>query len=140
MRSQLIRLLAAAVLAPAVVISAQQKEQPPKPAVAKDFVIPTPKRFTLPNGPPVTMVPFGRVPKKVTVRLVIDAANVHESKEQVWLADSTGNMLREGTTALTGDALAREFAAMGGQLASRSDPTRCRSERCAADQARRRCN
>ena len=29
-----------------------------------------PKRFTLPNGLPVTMVPFGQVPK-VTIRLVV---------------------------------------------------------------------
>lgn len=121
MRSPLKKLLAAAVLAPAVVIaaqhviSAQQKETPPAAATAKDFALATPKRFTLANGLPVTMVPFGQVPK-VTVRLVVDAANVHESKDQVWLADLTGNMLREGTTALTGDALAREFAGMGGQL------------------------
>jgi zinc protease len=115
MRSQLTKLLAAALLAPAVVISAQKKEQPPAPAPAKDFAIPTPKRFTLANGIPVTIVPFGQVPK-VSIRLVIDAANVHESKDQVWLADLTGNMMREGTTTLTGEAVAREFASMGGQL------------------------
>jgi zinc protease len=98
-----------------IAIVAQQKQQPPAPAPAKDFVIPTPKRTTLANGLPLTMVPFGQVPK-VTIRLVVDAANVHEAKDQVWLADLTGNMLREGTAALSGDALAREFAAMGGQL------------------------
>jgi predicted Zn-dependent peptidase len=92
-----------------------QKQAPPAPGAAKDFAIPTPKRFTLSNGLPVTMVPFGIVPK-VTIRLVVQAANVHEKKDQVWLADLTGNMMREGTTALTADALAREFAAMGGQL------------------------
>jgi hypothetical protein len=47
---------------------------------------------------------------------VVQAANVHEAKDQVWLADLTGQMMREGTTALTADAVAREFAAMGGQL------------------------
>ena len=114
-RRRRVGLFAVAVLAPVVVISAQKKETPPAPAPAKDFVIPAPKRFTLANGMPVTMVPFGQVPK-VTVRLVVDAANVHETKDQVWLADLTGNMLREGTTALTGTEVAREFAAMGGQL------------------------
>jgi zinc protease len=112
-------LLGAAILSAAaatsIVAVARQKQQPPPPGVAKDFVIPAPKRLALANGLPVTMVPFGQVPK-VTIRLVVDAANVHESKDQVWLADLTGNMLREGTAALTGDALAREFAAMGGQL------------------------
>jgi predicted Zn-dependent peptidase len=99
----------------AVASGAAQKQTPPAPGPVKDFVIPTPKRFTLSNGLPVTMVPFGLVPK-VTIRLVVEAANVHEQKEQVWLADLTGNMMREGTTALTADAIAREFAAMGGQL------------------------
>ena len=69
------------------------------------------------------MVPFGQVPK-VTIRLVVEAANVHEQKDQVWLADLTGNMMQEGTTALTADALAREFAAMGGQLGIGVGPDR----------------
>lgn len=94
---------------------AQQKQAPPKPGAPKDFVIPTPRRFTLANGLPVTMVPFGQVPK-VTVRLVVAAANLHEKKNEVWLADLTGNMMREGAGTLTADAMAREFAAMGGQL------------------------
>ena len=69
------------------------------------------------------MVPFGQVPK-VTIRLVVEAANVHEQKDQVWLADLTGNMMEEGTTSLTADALAREFAAMGGQLGIGVGPDR----------------
>jgi zinc protease len=107
--------LAAAFATTSTTIGARQKQPPPAPGPAKDFVIPTPKRFTLANGLPVTMVPFGQVPK-VSIRLIVNAGNVYEGKEQVWLADLTGNMMREGTTALTGEALAREFAAMGGQL------------------------
>ena len=103
------------------IAGAQQKQPPPAPGAPKDFVIPSPKRFTLANGLPVTMVPFGQVPK-VTIRLVVEAANVHERKDQVWLADLTGNMMEEGTTALTADELAREFAAMGGQLGIRVGP------------------
>ena len=61
------------------------------------------------------MVPFGQVPK-VTIRLVVQAGNLHEGHEEVWLADLTGDMMQEGTTALTADALAREFASMGGEL------------------------
>ena len=105
----------AAGMASGVAVGAQQKQHPPAPGAPKDFVIPSPKRFTLANGLPVTMVPFGQVPK-VTIRLVIAAANVHEQKNEVWLADLTGNMMEEGTTAMTADALAREFAGMGGQL------------------------
>lgn len=51
MRSHVTKIaLATAILASAVAISAQKKELPPKAAPAKDFVIPTPKRFTLANG------------------------------------------------------------------------------------------
>jgi predicted Zn-dependent peptidase len=109
------RAIALVVLATSIAAGAQQKQQPPAPGTPKDFVIPSPKRFTLSNGLPVTMVPFGQVPK-VTIRLVVQGANLHEQKDQVWLADLTGSMMREGTVALTADALAREFAAMGGQL------------------------
>ena len=108
----------AAASAPAF---AQQKEKPPAAGPAKDFAIPTPRKLTLPNGMPVTMVPFGQVPK-VTIRVVVSAANLHEQKEEVWLADLTGSMMREGTTTLTADAVAREFAAMGGELAINVGP------------------
>lgn len=100
---------------------AQQKEKPPAAGPAKDFTIPTPRKLTLPNGMPVTMVSFGQVPK-VTIRVVVSAANLHEQKEEVWLADLTGSMMREGTTTLTADAVAREFAAMGGELALNVGP------------------
>ena len=113
LRSSSLALACAALVS--VGVTARQKQQPPAPGAPKDFAIPAPKRFTLANGMPVTMVPFGQVPK-VTIRLVVDAANVHEGKDQVWLADLTGNMLSEGTAALTGDALARAFASMGGEL------------------------
>jgi zinc protease len=94
---------------------AQQKQQPPAAGTPKDFTIPTPRRFTLTNGMPVTLVPFGQVPK-VTIRVVVDAANLHEKADEIWLADLTGSMMREGTASLTADAVAREFAAMGGEL------------------------
>ena len=65
----------------AVAAAAAQRQRRRQPGPAKDFVIPKPKRFTLSNGLPVTMVPFGLVPK-VTIQLVVEAANVHEQKEQ----------------------------------------------------------
>ena len=124
-RNAIRTLAVAATLAVALAggIGAEQKQAPPAAGAPKDFVIPSPKRFTLANGLTVTMVPFGQVPK-VTVRLVVEAANVHEQKDQVWLADLTGAMMKEGTTTLTADALAREFAAMGGQLGIGVGPDR----------------
>jgi predicted Zn-dependent peptidase len=94
---------------------AQEKQQPPPLGVPKDFAIPSPRRFTLDNGLPVTMVTFGQVPK-VTIRLVVSAANLHEKKDEVWLADLTGSLMEQGTATLSADALAREFATMGGEL------------------------
>jgi zinc protease len=107
--------LSLALTLAAASIVAQEKQQPPAAGTPKDFVIPTPRRFTLGNGMPVTLVPFGQVPK-VTIRVVVAAANVHEKKEEIWLADLTGSMMREGTISRTADAVAREFAGMGGEL------------------------
>jgi zinc protease len=106
-------------IVPALVIlsfapqSTQQK--PPSAGTPKDFILPAARRFTLTNGLPVTMVPFGQVPK-VAIRLVVAAGNVYEGKDEVWLADLTGNMMREGTTTQAADVVAQAFAAMGGEL------------------------
>ena len=93
--------------------AAQQK--PPATGAPKDFVLPAAERFTLANGLPVTMVPFGQVPK-AAIRLVVAAGNVYENKDEVWLADLTGNLMREGTSGEPADVVARGFAAMGGEL------------------------
>lgn len=106
-------LVAVAILAAGAQQSTQQK--PPAAGAPKDFVLPAAKRFTLANGMPVTMVPFGQVPK-AAIRLVVAAGNVYENKDEVWLADLTGNLMREGTATETADVVARAFAGMGGEL------------------------
>ena len=105
------------VVALALLAGAQQtpQQKPPAAGAPKDFTLPAAKRFTLANGLPVTMVPFGQVPK-AAIRLVVAAGNVYENKDEVWLADLTGNLMREGTSTETADAVARGFAAMGGEL------------------------
>jgi zinc protease len=116
--SRLSAVVLATAFVPAIAAVAEAqpaKQTPPKPGVAKNFTVPASKRFTLPNGLPVTMVPFGTVPK-VRLQLVVEAGNVHEAANEVWLADTTGQMIQEGTEALTADALARELATMGGEL------------------------
>jgi len=95
--------------------AAPPRQAPPKPGPAKDLVLQKPTRLTLPNGLPVAMVKFGTVPK-VRLQLVVEAGNVNERPAQVWLADTVGQMMQEGTTALSADELARELAAMGGEL------------------------
>jgi zinc protease len=114
------RLLAVVLmLAPAalVTLTAQQqaRQAPPPAGTPKNFTLPAPTRFTLPNGVAVTLVPFGQVPK-VAIRLVVPAGNAYESADEVWLADLMGRMLQEGTKTRAADALARELAAMGGSL------------------------
>jgi zinc protease len=105
------------VVALAILASAQQtpQQKPPAAAPPKDFALPAARRFTLANGLPVTMVPFGQVPK-AAIRLVVSAGNVYENKDEVWLADLTGNLMREGTATESADSVARAFAGMGGEL------------------------
>jgi zinc protease len=122
-RTTIVLALAAVLVAGSLPRAAQEKEAPPPPGTPRDFVLPKPTRFTLPNGLVVTMVPFGVVPK-VAVRLVVPAGNIDEAKDQVWLADLTGRMLREGTTARAADALANAFAGMGGELSVGVGPDR----------------
>jgi predicted Zn-dependent peptidase len=67
------------------------------------------------------MVPYGAVPK-VTVSLHIQTGNVHEKANEVWLADLTGNLLKEGTTSRTAQAISEEVARMGGDLSISVSP------------------
>ena len=88
---------------------------PPAPAAAKGFTLPAPTRFTLPNGMQATLVQWGSTPK-VTVELAVGAGNGNETAEQVWLADLTAALMREGTSTRTGVQISEEAARMGGSL------------------------
>ena len=95
--------------------AAQEKQQPPAGGTPKPFTLPRKETFTLGNGTQVTLVPYSSIPK-VTVSAVVAAGNINESAEQVWLADLTGELLKEGTTTRSGAAIAQEAARMGGSL------------------------
>jgi predicted Zn-dependent peptidase len=95
--------------------AAQEKQTPPAGSAPKPFTLPRKETFTLKNGAQVTLVPYGSIPK-VTVSAVVQAGNINESAEQVWLADLTGELLKEGTTTRSGEAIAQEAARMGGSL------------------------
>lgn len=123
--------LCVAALAPAA--SAQQPQQspqPPQPAAGpamtrretppeggrpKPFTLPRRDTFKLSNGLRVTLVPYGAIPK-VTVRAVVRTGNLDDPAGKVWLADVTGDLMREGTTTRTAQAVAEEAARMGGGL------------------------
>ncbi|MDX6271199.1 MAG: zinc protease, partial [Acidobacteriota bacterium] len=92
-----------------------QKQQPPAGGTPKPFTLPRKEAFTLKNGTQVTLVPYGSIPK-VTVSAVVLAGNINETAEQVWLADLLGELMKEGTTTRSGEAVAQEAARMGGSL------------------------
>ncbi|HVF85942.1 MAG TPA: pitrilysin family protein [Pyrinomonadaceae bacterium] len=102
-----------AMLAPSA--TAQQKERPPEGGKPKAFTLPPKQTFALKNGLKVTMVPYGEIPK-VTVSAVVRAGNINEAAEQTWLADLTGDLMKEGTTMRTAEAVAEDAARMGGQI------------------------
>src|SRR5690606_32134685 len=108
-------LLAAAMFfAAAAVAQEGTKESPPPGGPPKDFALPEKQVRQLDNGLEITAVQFGSVPK-ATVSVVISAGNLNEG-DRTWLADLTGDFLLEGTTTLGAEDIAREAAAMGGQV------------------------
>ena len=97
-------------------VSAQEDEKqlPPEGGTPKNFTLPEKDTFERPNGLRVTMVQIGSVPK-ATVRIVIRSGNLNEG-DQTWLADLSGDFLLEGTASRNSEDIAREAAAMGGQV------------------------
>lgn len=81
------------LLALGATVATAQKQTPPAGGEPKDFTLPAKQEFTLPNGLEATLVPFGEVPK-VTVSMVVEAANVHEGPDQNGLADIVGQIGR----------------------------------------------
>src|SRR5215211_2849056 len=79
----------------------------PQPAAPKDFRVPEPRRFTLDNGLQVALVQWGEVPK-LRVTLDVRTGNAFEKRNEVWLADLTGDLVREGTTARDASAISKE--------------------------------
>ncbi|HYC30044.1 MAG TPA: pitrilysin family protein, partial [Chitinophagaceae bacterium] len=104
-----------AFLVAALPSMAQQKQTPPAGGKAKDFKLSDKKTATYSNGLKSTMVHYGDLPK-VTVSLVIKTGNAHEGLDQIWLADLTGRLLREGTANMNFAAISKKAAMMGGSL------------------------
>jgi zinc protease len=89
--------------------------EPPKAGPPRDFQVPEPKRFRLDNGLQVALVQWGTMPK-VRVTLSMRTGNAFEKAGEVWLADLTGDLLREGTATRTAADVAEQAARMGGSL------------------------
>ena len=96
-------------------IATAQKQTPPVGGTPKDFVLPQKKLNQLPNGLKSSMVQYGAIPK-VNVNLIIKTGNVHEGANEVWLADLTGEMIKEGTKTMDFKTISKKVAAMGGEI------------------------
>jgi len=92
-----------------------QKQTPPEGGTPRDFQLPAKKADKLANGLTTTMVQYGAIPK-VNINIVIKTGNIHEGPNEVWLADFTGNLMREGTTTMDFETIAKKVAAMGGEV------------------------
>jgi len=92
-----------------------QKQTPPAGGTPKDFKLPEKKEKKWANGLKTTMVQYGDIPK-VDISLIIKTGNVHEGANQVWLADLTGDMMKQGTKDMDFKTLSQKVAAMGGEV------------------------
>ncbi|MBZ5598289.1 MAG: insulinase family protein [Acidobacteriia bacterium] len=91
------------------------KQWPPAGGPPKAFHLPQVERFSLPNGLQVTLVPYGSIPK-VRINVAVRAGNLNESASETWLADLTGELMKEGTTSRSSQQVAQEAASMGGSV------------------------
>jgi zinc protease len=121
MRNIFMNLICGAMLLPFAMLTAgaqtssAPKQTPPAGGPPKPFHLPQLEKFSLPNGLQVTMAQFGSIPK-VQVRVAVRAGNLNEAANQVWLADLTGRLIKEGTTSRTSEEVAQQAASMGGSI------------------------
>lgn len=111
---KLILTVLALTLAVSISVAAE-KQTPPPGGPPKAFTVPPHQDFTLKNGMKITLVPYGKVPK-VTVDVIERSGNLNEAENQVWLADITGDLMKEGTKTRTAEQVAQEAAGMGGVI------------------------
>jgi len=115
MRSEsLLKLTAVAALATSIAF-AQEKQKPPEGTAPKPFSLPASQNLTLKNRAKLTFTHYGNIPK-VSIRIVIRAGKANEGPNQIWLADLTGDLLKEGTATRTSAQVDEEAASMGGNV------------------------
>ena len=92
-----------------------QKQMPPEGGTPQDFKLPAKDIKKLDNGLSTTLVQYGAIPK-VDINVIIKTGNIHEAADEVWLADLTASLMREGTTSMDFKTIAKKVAAMGGEV------------------------
>jgi zinc protease len=113
MKHKIVTLALAATLAVTAVAAGQSTEPPAGPP--RDFTLPKQQTVTLDNGMVARLVPFGDIPK-VALAISVRAGNLNEQADTIWLADLTGNYLKEGAGGRSAEDIALAFAGMGGDL------------------------
>ena len=96
------------------------REAPPAPSAPRNFELPPKSTRTLGNGLRMTFVEFGAVPK-TAITAVVRAGNLNEG-DKTWLADLTGELLKEGAGARSANQIAEAAASMGGSVNVAVDP------------------
>jgi predicted Zn-dependent peptidase len=89
-------------------------EAPPTPSAPKNFEVPEKSERDLGNGLQLTFVEFGRIPK-TAITAVIRAGNLNEG-DDTWLADLTGELMKEGAGTRDANQIAEAAASMGGSV------------------------
>ena len=113
MKHNIVTLVLGATLAVTAGAAGQSTEPPAGPP--RDFTLPKQQTVTLGNGLVARLVPFGNIPK-VTLAVFVHAGNINEQADEVWLADLTGNYLKEGAGTRSAEDVALALAGMGGDL------------------------
>ncbi|HET7178658.1 MAG TPA: insulinase family protein, partial [Chryseosolibacter sp.] len=92
-----------------------QDQTPPPGGAPRDFKLPEKESLKLKNGLRATLVEYGAIPK-VDVNVIVKTGNIHEAADEIWLADLTGNLMREGTSTMDFKTISKKVAAMGGEV------------------------
>src|SRR5215471_10795192 len=97
------------------------RKQPPPPRSSLPLHLPPVHQTTLPNGLTLLLIEDHRTPV-VTFEIAVPVGEVNDPPHQTGLAEATADLLTEGAGALSSQDLAREVEAMGGRIASSSNP------------------
>ena len=94
--------------------SAVAVEAPPAPAAPKNFQVPAKAERALANGLEMTFIEFGTIPK-TAITAILRVGNLTEG-DKTWLADLTGELIKEGAGTRSANEIAEAAADMGGSV------------------------
>lgn len=113
MKNSLFNLIA--LVLPLVILSGQEKQQPPEGGTPKNFSLPEKEVISFDNGLELVLIPYGSIPK-ANIQVSVKTGNIHEGPNQIWLSDLMADLMEEGSTTRSAREIADEMAGMGGNL------------------------